>query len=236
MGTVSTEPMTPARVLLVDDVPLFREAIASLVDAQDDFAVVGRAGNGVEGVEQAARLQPDLVLLDVEMPTMGGLEALPLIRERSPRSRVLMLTVVEDDENLLGAIRAGAQGYLLKDLRPEELFVQMRAALRDESPVTAGLVGRLVAELRAQGRRTTAATAPLPEDMLSHRELQILQLAAQGLSNKEIGQQLSITEGTVKNHVHNSLAKLGMDNRVQAAAYIVRQGLGAPGPGHGPRP
>lgn len=219
----------PARVLLVDDVPLFREAIASLVDAEDDFTVVGRAGNGLEGVELAARLQPDLVLLDVEMPTMGGLEALPLVRERSPASRVLMLTVAEDDDHLLGAIRSGAQGYLLKDLRPEELFEQMRAALRDESPVAAGLVGRLVAELRAEGRRASAAAVPLPEDTLSHRELQILQLAAQGLSNKEIGQRLSITEGTVKNHVHNALAKLGMENRVQAAAYIVRQGLGAPG-------
>lgn len=225
------EPTAPlTRVLLVDDVPLFREAIASLLDAQPDFTVVGRAGNGLEGIEQAAALQPDLVLLDVDMPTLGGLAALPLIKERSPGSRVLMLTVAEDDENLIGAIRSGAQGYLLKDMLPEELFEQMRAALRDESPVASGLVGRLVAELRAEGRRTSAAAAALPEDSLSHRELQILQLAAEGLSNKEIGQRLSITEGTVKNHVHNALGKLGMDNRVQAAAYIVRQGLGAPGP------
>ncbi len=217
----------PIRVLLVDDQALFRRAIAELVDGQDDMSVVGQGENGLDGLEKALALNPDVVIMDVEMPVMDGVQAAGRILAQLP-AKVVMLTVAEDDDHLLGAIRLGVHGYLLKDLHPHELFDMIRAVMRDETPVAPSLVGRLLAELREAGRTPHPAPAPPPEAQLSHRELEILQLVARGLSNREIGARLSITEGTVKNHVHNSLHKLQMDNRIQAAAYIVRQGLGAP--------
>lgn len=223
----------PIRVLLVDDQSLFRRAIATLLDEQPDFEVVGQGANGLDGVEQAHALRPDIVVLDVEMPVMGGVEAARLIRENLPSVKVVMLTVSDDDDCLLEAVRLGVHGYLLKDLHPEELYSLLRAVMRDESPVSPALVTRLLAELRAGRSAPPGAARPGSggrEQSLSHRELEILQLVAHGLSNREIGSRLSITEGTVKNHVHNALQKLEMDNRIQAAAYIVRQGLGAPPP------
>lgn len=223
-NSVTSEPI---RVLLVDDQPLFRCAIATLLDQQTDMRVVGEAGNGLEALDLAFRLRPDVVVMDVEMPVLDGVEAARRMREQLPHVKVVMLTVSDDDEDLLTAIRLGVRGYLLKDLRPEELYEMIRAVARDETPVSPSLVSRLVAELRDPLPAHTP-DAPAPEDSLSHRELEILQLVARGLSNKEIGATLSITEGTVKNHVHNALHKLQMENRIQAAAYIVRRGLARP--------
>lgn len=216
-----------ARVLLADDLALFRRAIAQLIDAQDDLEVVGQASNGVEAAELAASLQPDIVLLDLEMPVLDGLGAARRIRASCPAAKIVMLTVCDDDDHLFEAVQIGVHGYLLKDLHPAELFDMLRSAMRDETPVAPSLVGRLLRALRDPGR-TTAVPAPTPDDDLSPRELEVLRLVADGMSNKEIGATLCITEGTVKNHVHNALAKLGMENRIQAAAYIVRQGLGRP--------
>lgn len=220
-------PQTPpVRILLADDLLLFRRAIAELIDDQDDLEVVGQADNGVEAVELAQVLRPDIVVLDVEMPVMDGIAAARRIRETNPDARIVMLTVSEDDDHLLEAIRMGVHGYLLKDLRPDELYSMLRSVMRDETPVSPALVGRLLTALREDGRR---AVVPKTEQaQLSRRELEVLRLAADGLSNKEIGVQLCITEGTVKNHVHNALAKLGMENRIQATAWIVRQGLSRP--------
>jgi len=217
----------PARILLADDLPLFRRAIAALIDEQEDLQVVGEAANGVEAVELAQRLQPDIVVLDVEMPVMDGIAAARLLRESLPACRVVMLTVWEDDDHLLEAIRLGVHGYLLKDLHPDELYEMLRSVMRDETPVSPALVGRLLTALR-EADRPAPVTSAAETGGLSHRELDVLRLVADGLSNKEIGTRLSITEGTVKNHVHNALAKLGMENRIQAAAYIVRRGLGRP--------
>jgi DNA-binding NarL/FixJ family response regulator len=179
-------------------------------------------------------------VLDVEMPVMTGVEAVRLIREQLPAIKVVMLTVSEADEHLFEAIRFGAHGYLLKDLRPEQLYEMLRAVMRNETPLSPAIAGRLLAEFRSGGR----AAAPIGEGAavsagavraaagsshegptLTRREIEILQLVADGLSNKEIGTALSITEGTVKNHVHNALEKLQLENRIQAAAYVVRQGL-----------
>ncbi len=218
----------PARrqvtILVADDVPLFRGALAAVLDDQPDFHVVGEADNGLDAVEKAMELVPDVVVLDVEMPVLDGVGAARLLRERLPDVRVVMLTAFEDDQRLLEAVRLGVHGFLLKDLRPDQLFDMIRSVMRGENPVSPALVTHLLAELRTLG----PAAAPRPEESLSHRELEILRLVAHGLSNKEIGRRLSITEGTVKNHVHNALQKLKMDNRIQAAAYIVRQGLGVP--------
>jgi DNA-binding NarL/FixJ family response regulator len=215
----------PIRILLVDDQPLFRGAIASLLADQEDMLVVGEAENGLDGVEQAHALHPDLVVMDVEMPGMNGVVATHLIREQLPDVKVVMLTVSESDDHLFDAIRFGAHGYLLKDLRPEQLFGLLRAVMRNESPVSPAIATRMMDQIRSGGTARTGVARP-EAPPVTRRELEILRLVADGLSNKEIGRKLSITEGTVKNHVHNALEKLHMDNRVQAAAYVVRQGLG----------
>lgn len=227
---MTPERSTPTRVLVVDDLALFRHAIAALIDGEDDLEVVGEADNGLDAVELARQLAPDVIVMDVEMPVMDGLGAAARIREHVPAAKIVMLTVAEDDEHLMEAVALGVHGYLLKDLRPDQLFDMIRAVTRGETPVSPALVTRLLAALRETGGARPQWTAPQtsrPEDALSHRELEILQLVAEGLSNKEIGSRLSITEGTVKNHVHHALGKLNMDNRIQAAAYVVRQGLGA---------
>ena len=218
------------RILLVDDTALFRMAIADLVNAQEGLEVVGEAENGLEAVEKARALKPDIVVMDVEMPVMDGVQATRLIREQMPNVRVVMLTVSESDEHLFDAIRFGAQGYLLKNLRPDELYDLIRAVMRNEPPLSPAIAQRLLGEIR----EGSTAIAPLVPDepsetetrALTRRELEVLQLVADGLSNKEIATTLFITEGTVKNHVHNALEKLQLENRTQAAAYIVRQGLG----------
>ena len=220
------QPNAPIRILLVDDQPLFRGAIASLIAELDDMVVVGEAENGLEAVEKARELLPDLVVMDVEMPVMDGVEATRLIREQLSTVKVIMLTVSEADDHVFDAIRFGAHGYLLKDLRPEQLYDMIRSVMRNETPLSPAIAGRLLDEIQSGAtKRSSSPDAPAGPPV-TRRELEILQLVAEGLSNKEIGKKLSITEGTVKNHVHNALEKLHMENRIQAAAYIVRQGLG----------
>jgi two-component system nitrate/nitrite response regulator NarL len=216
----------PVRILLVDDQPLFRGAIAALIAEQDDMVVVGEAENGLEAVEKAHALVPDLVVMDVEMPVMDGVEATRLIRDRLPTVKVIMLTVSEADDHVFDAIRFGAHGYLLKDLRPEQLYEMIRSVMRNETPLSPAIAGRLLEEIQSGVTKRSSPAAPPQGPSVTRRELETLQLVAEGLSNKEIGKRLSITEGTVKNHVHNALEKLHMENRIQAAAYIVRQGLG----------
>jgi len=255
--------VAPTRVLLVDDQPLFRRAIATLIAEQSDFTVVGEAVNGQEALERARVLAPDLVVMDIEMPVMNGVEAVRRLRDELPEIKVVVLTVSEDEDYLFDAVRFGAHGYLLKDLQPEQLYEMLRAVVRGESPISPVIAGRLLAEFRRRSPGepsvATAAAQPaparshlpprLPErpistspeptdaelaryplasaaaEILTRRELETLQYVADGLSNKEIGTALSITEGTVKNHVHNALEKLQLQNRIQAAAYVVRQGI-----------
>ena len=220
------QPNASIRILLVDDQPLFRGAIASLIAELDDMVVVGEAENGLEAVEKARELLPDLVVMDVEMPVMDGVEATRLIRAQLSTVKVIMLTVSEADDHVFDAIRFGAHGYLLKDLRPEQLYDMIRSVMRNETPLSPAIAGRLLDEIQSGAtKRSSSPDAPTGPPV-TRRELEILQLVAEGLSNKEIGRKLSITEGTVKNHVHNALEKLHMENRIQAAAYIVRQGLG----------
>ncbi len=238
------EPPDTIRILLADDQPLFRRAIATLIEEQPELTVVGEAENGLRAVEMAHRLQPDLVVMDVQMPVMNGVEAVRLIRDQLPAIKVVMLTVSDADDHLFDAIRFGAHGYLLKDLRPDQLYDLLRAVMRNETPLSPAIAGRLLAEFRATprgdprrvdtgdaSRAGSLRTSPPDEPAgpgLTRRELEIVQLVAEGLSNKEIGTRLSITEGTVKNHVHNALEKLQFENRIQAAAYVVRQGLAPP--------
>lgn len=211
------------RVLLVDDQSLFRDAIATLIDAQPDMEIVGAAAHGQEALDLVPTCRPDVVLLDMDMPVMDGLETARELTRRHPDTTVVMLTVNDDDEAFLAAIQAGARGYLLKDMHPRELFEQIRSARDGQTPLSPVLLPRLLEYVR----RTEAPVAPAerPDHLLSERELEVVQLAAEGLSNRQIGRRLFITEGTVKNHVHNALRKLGLENRVQAATYLVEEGL-----------
>jgi len=220
--------LSNVRILLVEDQPLFRGAVAALLAGQPGMEVVGEAGNGLAGVELAQALQPDLVIMDVEMPVMNGVEAVRLIREQVMDVKVIMLTVSEADEHVFDAIRNGAHGYLLKNLRPDQLFDMIHAVLRNETPISPAVAGRLISDLQQRGGQRATVPREGTGPPITPRELEILRLVAGGLSNKEIGKRLSITEGTVKNHIHNALEKLHMENRIQAAAYIVRMGLGRP--------
>jgi DNA-binding NarL/FixJ family response regulator len=240
VGTVAssqtgTSGSGPIRILLVDDQPLFRRAIATLIGEQPEFTVVGEAANGLEAIEVAHALSPDLIVMDVEMPVMNGVEAVRILRDQLPSIKIIVLTVSESEDYLLDAIRFGAHGYLLKDLRPEQLYEMLRAVMRDETPLSPAIAGRLLEEIRRPGAGLDrSATVPSPDarpatpdlrSILTRRELETLQFVADGLTNKEIGSRLSITEGTVKNHVHNALEKLQLENRIQATAYVIREGL-----------
>ena len=228
-------PHTPPtlRVLLVDDQPLFRKALAGLVNAQLDMTVVGEADNGIEALDRVRDVSPDIVVMDVNMPLAGGVDGVRAIRGAGFATKIVMLTISEEDDDLFDAIRAGANGYLLKNIRPEALFEDLRGVIRGEAPIAPAIAHKLLDALREGPRPHPAAIAADGETALTRRETEILQLVAGGLSNKEIANHLTITEGTVKNHVHNALEKLHLTNRTQAAAYTVAQRLGTtrpPGP------
>lgn len=210
------------RVLLVDDHTLFRSGIKSLLNRQDGFEVVGEAGDGLEGVKRASSLRPDVVLLDLHMRGMGGLEALRLMVEEAPDSQVLMLTVSEDADDLIEALRQGAVGYLLKNIETDVLIDAIRRAANGESVVSPQMTGKLV-----RGLRSPTAEAPAPDkEKLTPREREILAFIAHGDSNKEIARALDLAESTVKIHVQGILRKLNLSSRVQAAVYAVEHGLG----------
>jgi DNA-binding NarL/FixJ family response regulator len=214
--------MEPLRLLLVDDHMLFRKGLARLLSAQPDFEVVGEAADGLEGVEQVQLLRPDVVLMDIRMPNCDGLEATRRIKTQMPSVRVVMLSVSDDEEDLVTAVRYGADGYLLKDLLPETLFQQLRGLVSGEAPLSRAMTGKL---LRQLAQRSQPTLQPAASDVLSARECEVLTLVVDGCSNAEIAQELGIARNTVKNHLRSILAKLGARNRVQAAAYAVSQGL-----------
>lgn len=214
--------MSPLRILLVDDHILFRKGLARLLDAQPDFEVVGEASDGIEGLEQARLLRPDVVLMDLRMPVCGGLEATREIKRELPHVRVVMLTVSQDDQDFFAAIRCGADGYLVKDTRPDGLFQELRGLAEGQAPLSRTMTSKLLRELARYGRLTHPPVAP---DELTPREREVLLLVAEGLTNNEIAEQLGISPNTVRNHLRAILEKLGLRNRVQAAVYAVRAGL-----------
>jgi two-component system, NarL family, nitrate/nitrite response regulator NarL len=217
------------RVLLVDDQALFRRALATLISAQHDMTVVGEGENGRDALDKVRALRPDLVVMDVNMPDASGVDGVNAIRQAGITTPIVMLTVSEDDDDLFESIKAGANGYLLKNVRPEQLFEDLRGVMRGEAPIAPAVASRLLEALRTGGIPARGqAPAAAPDSILTRRESEILELVSQGLSNKEIANKLTITEGTVKNHVHNALEKLHLTNRVQAAAYAVRLGYARP--------
>jgi len=210
------------RVLLADDHALFREGLISLLRTRD-IEVVGQASDGSEAVALARELTPDVILMDLTMPGMGGLEATRLIKAELPEIRVVILTVSEADEDLFEAIRSGAHGYLVKSTSSAEFFDLFAALERGEAPLSRGLAGKIVRYLAAGGGTGQAAG-------LTHREDEVLRLVAEGKTNQDIADDLTISEATVKFHMSNILGKLHLENRAQVVAFAHRHGL-APQPG-----
>ena len=213
----------PMRVLLVDDHALFRKGLASLIDTLEDMEVVGEAGGGREALERARELMPDLILMDIQMPGWNGLKAARLIKEEMPYVKIVMLTISDKEEDLFEAIKNGAEGYLLKDIEPEELIGLLRGVYRGEAPISRQTAAAILGEFARLAQKET--WVPIAGDGITPREREVLQLVAQGATNKKIASQLFIAENTVKNHLRNILAKLHLENRVQAAAYALREGL-----------
>ncbi len=218
--------MSTIRVVLVDDQQLFRKGVRALLEEEDGFEVVGEADDGAQAQETVLATKPDVVLMDLQMPVCTGIEATRKIKGQLPDIRIIMLTVSDADDELFDAIKAGADGYLLKNLRPDELFQMIRGAIAGETPISPPMASKLIGEFRKRPRPDPAAQTD--GSGLTQREKEVLQLVASGLSNAEIAARLYIVEGTVKNHLHNILEKLHLHNRVQAAAFAVREGLVRP--------
>jgi DNA-binding NarL/FixJ family response regulator len=208
------------KILVVDDHPLFRRGIIYMLSSQSDMEVIGEANDGFEALELAKEKMPDLILMDIQMPNCDGLEATRLIMEEMPYVKIVMLTFSDDDHSLFEAIKSGAQGYLLKDLEPEELATMLRGVFRGEAPIARTTAGRILREFGRQSRNEGEGAKGL-----TAREIDLLRLIASGASNQEIAEAMVITEHTVKNHLRNILDKLHLKNRVQAAVFAVREGL-----------
>ncbi|MFO8004050.1 two-component system response regulator NarL [Thioalkalivibrio sp.] len=208
----------PVRLLVIDDHPLFRRGVRQLVDIEGGFEVVGEASTGPEGIALAAQLRPDMVLLDLNMERMDGNETLRALRAAGCTARVAMLTVSDQEDDLVNALRAGADGYLLKDTEPEELLRQLRQIVEGRLVLTEGLTEHLARAMRRQDE-----PAPPGQPGLTPREREVLDLIASGLNNKMIARKLELSEGTVKVHVKHLLKKLGLRSRLEAALWAVER-------------
>jgi DNA-binding NarL/FixJ family response regulator len=217
--------MKKLRLLLVDDQSLFREALRTLLSLQPDLEIVAEAENGERALALARLHKPDVILMDLRMPVMGGVEATRRLQQSAPHARVVVLTTFEEDEEVFAALRAGAVGYLLKACSADKLCESVRAAAKGASVLEPSVAARMMAGLNRlathEGRKVSQPLA----DPLSERERGVLRLLAAGRSNKEIGAELGITEGTVKNHMTNVLQKLGALDRTQAALKARELGL-----------
>ncbi|MES9899958.1 MAG: two-component system response regulator NarL [Sedimenticola sp.] len=209
----------PYTLLAIDDHPLFRKGVADLIDMEDSIELVGEAASGLEGLRLAKELEPDFILLDINMKGMGGLETLKAIKDAGVESKVLMLTVSDNEEDVISALRNGADGYLLKDMEPEDILACLKKAAEGTIVINERLTQLLAHSLRED--KLTERNVGYAD--LTEREREILDLIASGMSNKLIAQTLHITEGTVKVHVKHLLKKLGLHSRVEAAVWALKQ-------------
>ena len=205
-------------VLIVDDHAVVRQGLRTFLELQDDLEILGEASDGEEAIGIVERLLPDVVLMDLVMPRMDGIEAIRRITQISPSTKVIVLTSFADDQKVFGSVKAGASGYLLKDVRPQELGEAVRTVFRGEALLHPTIASKLMREF-ADGERQDAGA------LLTQRELEVLRLVARGMSNREIASELALAEKTVKTHVSNILQKLHLADRTQAALYAVREHL-----------
>jgi RNA polymerase sigma factor (sigma-70 family) len=221
--------MTKIRVLLADDQDIIRTGLTIILNHQEDIEVVGQAADGVEGVELAKQLQPDVILMDIKMPRLNGIQATRQIMAALPKTQIIILTTYDTDDWVFDGIRAGAVGYLLKDASGDNLAEAVRGAMRGESQMDPTVARKVLREFQHVTTARQAVTQPAlteePLEKLTDREEEILKLLAAGLSNKEIAQKLSLSEGTVKNHISAILAKLHANDRTQAVLTALKRGL-----------
>lgn len=206
------------RVLIADDHAIVREGLRTYIGTEPGMEVVGEAVNGLEAVNMACDLKPDVILMDMAMPRMGGLEAIHKIKEQCSEAKILVLTSFSDDETVFPAIKAGAVGYLLKNILPERLLSAIRDVYQGRTAISVDIANKLIQEIQR------SSGLPPTQDPLTEREMDVLKLVAQGMSNQEIGEVLVISEGTVRTHVSSVLSKLHLANRTQAALYAIREG------------
>ena len=209
---------TAASIMLVDDHPLLRKGLRQLLTLSGEMEVVAEASNGKDAIKLASELDPDLILLDLNMQGMDGLETLRHLRDEGVTSRIVILTVSDADDDVLSAISAGADGYLLKDMEPEDMLVQIERALSGKM-----VLSEAVTQVLATAIRNPTTKAAVGSDSLTQRELEILKLIAKGMSNKVIARELAISDGTVKVHVKHLLKKLHLRSRVEAAVWMINQ-------------
>jgi len=207
------------RILIADDHPIVREGLATVLSQEDDIKVVGQASNGSEAVSKAKELHPDIILMDLQMPEMDGVEAMQRIKEEAPDIGIIILTTYDTDDYIFRGIEAGARAYLLKDSPPEEVLKAIRAVHKGESIIQPRVASRLL------DRFSQLSRAPAPEEGLSQREIEVLQLIAKGAANKEIASQLFIGESTVKTHIIHIFNKLEVKDRTEAVTEAVRKGI-----------
>lgn len=212
------------RVMICDDHALFRRGLTMVLEAEDGIEVVGEAEDGADAIAKAEELAPDVVLMDVRMPQVSGIEATRAIAENVPTTRILMLTVSDEEDDLYDAIKAGATGYLLKEISIEEVASAIRAVISGQSLISPSMASKLLTEFTNLSKRADERQS-VPTPRLTERELEVLKLVAQGLTNRDIAAELYISENTVKNHVRNILEKLHLHSRMEAVVYAVREKL-----------
>ncbi len=215
----------PIRVLVVDDHALFRRGLEMVLAQESDIEVVGEAGDAEAAVDRAAELLPDVVLLDVRMPKGSGIEACVKIKEVAPSARIIMLTISDEEADLYEAIKAGATGYLLKEISIDEVASAVRAVYDGQSLISPAMASKLLTEFALMAKRSNERSQQVPTPRLTERELEVLKLVARGLNNRDIARELFISENTVKNHIRNILEKLQLHSRMEAVVYAVREKL-----------
>ncbi len=215
----------PIRVLVVDDHALFRRGLEMVLAQESDIEVIGEAGDAVAAVDRASELLPDVVLLDVRMPKGSGIEACVAIKEVAPSARIIMLTISDEEADLYEAIKAGATGYLLKEISIDEVASAVRAVYDGQSLISPAMASKLLTEFALMAKRSNERSQQVPTPRLTERELEVLKLVARGLNNRDIAKELFISENTVKNHIRNILEKLQLHSRMEAVVYAVREKL-----------
>jgi DNA-binding NarL/FixJ family response regulator len=216
----------PIRTLIVDDHALFRRGLEMVLDSEQDIELVGQASDGEEAVEKAGESLPDVVLMDIRMPRSSGIEACRAMKEVVPSAKIVILTISDEEEDLFEAIRAGASGYLLKDIPLDEVAETVRAVHGGQSLINPSMAGKLLTEFAALARRDQEERVEqIPAPRLTEREMQVLKLVARGMNNRDIGKELFISDNTVKNHVRNILEKLQIHSRMEAVMVAVRDKL-----------
>jgi DNA-binding NarL/FixJ family response regulator len=225
-GSVDSPASDPIRALIVDDHALFRRGLEMVLAAEDDIELVGEASDGAEAVQKAGESLPDVVLMDIRMPKSSGIEACRAMKEVAPSSKIVMLTISDEEEDLFEAIRAGASGYLLKDIPLDEVADVVRAVHGGQSLINPSMAAKLLTEFAALNKRDQEERAEqVPAPKLTDREMQVLKLVAKGMNNRDIAKELFISENTVKNHVRNILEKLQIHSRMEAVMIAVREKL-----------